>query len=285
MTRALDPAVVSVLWQTVHPLLPHPDDTHPLGCHRQRVSDLVCFRGILIRLVTGSSWQDIEAIMNFVVSDTTLRARRDEWIAAGVFERLEAEARAGYDRIIGLDLGHVAIDGSIHKAPCGGEGTGKSPVDRAKLGWKWSVAADARGIPLGWAIDGANRNDIRLLEPTLDAVINNGLIDDIETLSLDRGYDYPIVRTRLAAYGLTDLDIQRRGTKPPPGTPHRLTLGLRWIVEATNTWWSNYGQLRRSTDRKTCHRHAALCLATTVLIIGRLIDYRDRITPTPSPIR
>ena len=214
MTRALDPAVVSVLWQTVHPLLPHPDDTHPLGCHRQRVSDLVCFRGILIRLVTGSSWQDIEAIMDFVVSDTTLRARRDEWIAAGVFERLEAEARAGYDRIIGLDLGHVAIDGSIHKAPCGGEGTGKSPVDRAKLGWKWSVAADARGIPLGWAIDGANRNDIRLLEPTLDAVINNGLIDDIETLSLDRGYDYPIVRTRLAAYGLTDLDIQRRGTKP-----------------------------------------------------------------------
>jgi hypothetical protein len=34
--------------------------------------------------VTGSSWADIEAIMNFEVSDTTLRTRRDEWIEAGV---------------------------------------------------------------------------------------------------------------------------------------------------------------------------------------------------------
>ena len=38
------------------------------------------------------------------VSDTTLRARRDEWIDAGVFEQLKAEALAAFDRIIGLDL-------------------------------------------------------------------------------------------------------------------------------------------------------------------------------------
>jgi hypothetical protein len=50
----------------------------------------------------------------------------------------------------------------------------------------------------------------------------------------------------------------------------------RWIVEATNTWWSNYGQLRRNTDRRDKHRHAALCLATVVLIIGKLIAWRDR---------
>ena|GEM_PF-5239389 len=79
---------------------------------------------------------------------------------------------------------------------------------------------------------------------------------------LRSGYDYPVVRARLEDRGLTDLDIQRRGTKPKPGEPHRLTLGLRWVVEATNTWWSNYGQLRRSTDRRERHRHAALRLAT-----------------------
>ncbi len=58
-----------------------------------------------------------------------------------------------------------------------------------------------------------------------------------------------------------------------------LRLGLRWIVEATNTWWSNYWQLRRSTDRRNRHRHAALYLATTVLIVGRLIDWRNRWSP------
>jgi transposase len=280
MTRAMDPEVTDAIWAAIEPILPPVDDSHPLGCHNPRVADEVCFRGILIRLVTGSSWTDIEAIMDFEVSDTTLRARRDQWIAAGVFDQLCAEALAAFDRIIELDLDVVAVDGSLHKAPCGGEGTGPNPTDRAKLGWKWSVAADRHGIPVGWSIDGANRNDVAMLEPTLDAIEATGLLSDVGTVTLDRGYDSPAVRTRLVDRGLIDLDIQRRGTKPPPGQPHRITLGLRWIVEATNTWWSNYGQLRRNTDRKICHRHAALCLATTVLIVGRLIDYRNRWTPT-----
>jgi transposase len=275
----MDPEVADAIWAAIEPVLPPPDDSHPLGCHNPRVADEVCFRGLLIRLVTGSSWVDIEAMMGFVVSDTTLRSRRDLWIAAGVFDQLEAEAMAAYDRLLELDLGVVAIDGSIHKAPCGGEGTGKSPVDRGKLGWKWSVAVERGGIPIGWAIDGANRNDITMLDPTLDAVEANGLLADIGTLCLDRSYDYPVIRARLDARGLHDHDIQKRGTKPAPGEPHRLTLGLRWIVEATNTWWSNYGQLRRSTDRRNRHRHAALQLATAVIITGRLLDYRDRWSP------
>ncbi|MFT7601457.1 MAG: transposase [Acidimicrobiales bacterium] len=279
MTRALDPEVMDTIWQTIEPMLPPADDSHPLGCHNPRVSDQICFRGILIRLVTGSSWTDIEAILDYAVSDTTLRRRRDQWINAGVFTELETQARAGYDRIIGLDLDHVAIDGSIHKAPYGGEGTGKSPVDRAKLGWKWSLAVDANGIPIGWAIDGANRNDVKMLEPTLDAIEASGLLEEIGTMSLDRSYDYPKIRRQLHARGLFELDIQKRGTKPEPGEPHKLTLGLRWIVEAANSWWSNYGQLRRSTDRRNRHRHAALQLATAVLIIGRLIDWRDRWSP------
>jgi hypothetical protein len=81
------------------------------------------------------------------VSDTTLRARPGEWIDAGVFDSLEAGVRAGYDRIIGLDPSEVAVDGSLHKARYGGEGTGPNPTDRAKLGWKWSVAVDTNGIP------------------------------------------------------------------------------------------------------------------------------------------
>jgi transposase len=53
--RALDQEVVDVVWQAVEPLLPPPAETHPLGCHRPRVPDRLCFRGILIRLVTGAS--------------------------------------------------------------------------------------------------------------------------------------------------------------------------------------------------------------------------------------
>ena len=190
----------------------------------------VCFWGLLIRLTTGSSWVDIEAILEHRVSDTTLRARRDEWIAAGVFERLKTEAMAAFDRIIGLDLSEVSVDGSLHKAPYGGEGTGPNPTDRGKLGWKWSVASERHGVPIGWAIDGANRNDVRMLIPTIEAVAAVGLLVDIDTLHLDRGYDYPVVRERLAVFGLDDLSIQRRGTKEPgqdPAGPARAALDRR----------------------------------------------------------
>jgi hypothetical protein len=87
------------------------------------------------------------------------------------------------------------------------------------------------------------------------------------------------VRDQLHAAGIDQFEIQRRGTKIPGIKRQPLRLGLRRVVEATNTWWSNYGQLRRNTDRRIHHRHAALCLATTILIVGRLIDWRNRWNP------
>lgn len=129
MTRAMGPEVQDAIWAAIEPLIPVPVDTHPLGCHNPRIDDRVCFRCLMIRLVTGSSWADIEAIMDYEVSDTTLRARRDEWITAGVFDALMTDALDAYDRVIGLRLDVVAIDTSQHKAPCGGQDTGKSPAD------------------------------------------------------------------------------------------------------------------------------------------------------------
>jgi hypothetical protein len=119
---------------------------------------------------------------------------------------------------------------------------------------------DRHGVPIGWCTDGANRNGVRMLEPTLEDIEAAGLLVDVDTLHLDCGCDSGAVRQRLAGYGLTDTVIQRRGTKAPGRPTQPVRLGRRWIVEATNTWWSNYGQLRRNTHLRTRHRHAALCL-------------------------
>lgn len=274
--RAFDREVVDAVWASVEPLLPAPPvDEHPLGCHRPRVPDRVCFEGILIRLVTGCAWVDAERLLDHRVSDTTLRDRRDDWITAGVFERLADEAIAGYDRVIGLDFSECTVDGSQHKAPAGGEGTGRSPVDRGKRGWKWSLFADRHGIPVAWVTDGANRNDCVLLEPTLDAVAARGLLIDCETLHLDRGYDNGVVRRHVAGLGI-DLvcsKVRKAGT----ATAKKLVpLGMRWPIERTNSWLSNFGQLRRNTDRRVIHRLAQLALAVALLLTAKLIDWRDR---------
>ncbi len=118
------------------------------------------------------------------------------------------------------------------------------------------------------------------MDSTLDAIETNGVLTDIETVSLDRSDDYLAIRAQLHSYGLVDPDTQKRGTKSPPGQPHRVTFWMRWIVAATNTCWSDYGQVGPNTDRRERHRYAALQLATAVLIIARLLDYRDRWSPT-----
>lgn len=274
--RALEPEVVDAVWAAVEPLLPPPDRSHPLGCHRPRLADRICFEAMLVRLVTGCSWVDAERLCGNRVSDTTLRARRDEWIAAGVFDAVAEEALAGYDRIVGLDLSDVVIDGCLNKAPCGGEGTGKNPTDRGKLGWKWSIATDANGIVIGWVLDGANRNDIVLLEPTLAAVAQRGLLADIETLHLDKGYDSHGTRRLVAEVGIPDAVVGRRQLAGQPEIAKPFKLSRRWLVERTNSWLSNLGQLRRNTDRRPHHRRAQFALAVTLLIAAKLIDWAHR---------
>ncbi|MCQ3805597.1 MAG: hypothetical protein KTV45_16185 [Acidimicrobiia bacterium] len=78
--------------------------------------------------MTGCSWVTAEHLSGGAVSDTTLRSRRDEWTDAGVFDAVVTEALTAYDRIVGFDLSDVSVDGSGHKAPSGGEGTGKEPL-------------------------------------------------------------------------------------------------------------------------------------------------------------
>lgn len=274
MMRALDREVSDAVFVTVKGLLPPPPD-HPLGCHRRRVPDDVCFYGLLYRLVTGSAWTTIEVLMGHEVSDTTLRARRDEWIQAGVFERLVAQARRAYDKIVGLDTTDVVIDGSHHPAPGGGPGTGVAPGHKGRLAWKWCMAVDAKGIPLAWTLDGGNRNDYVMLRPTLDLVTTGPTGRAIGTLHLDRGFGYKSLPDRLAGSDFASLNVLWRN-QPGQGRVTLVGFGRRWLVERTHSWLTNFGQLRRNTDRRTEHRHAALCLATTLLITAKLIDHRNQ---------
>jgi hypothetical protein len=140
-------------------------------------------------------------------------------VAARAFEHLVEEAIAAFDKVIGLDFSDVSIDGSLHKAPAGGEGTGPNPTDRGKTGWKWSLATDSNGVPIGWVIDGANRNDSILLAPTLDAVARRGLLSAIETPWLDRGYDSEITRTGLLNTKLATPSLPKGAKEVQPKDP------------------------------------------------------------------
>jgi transposase len=125
----------------------------------------VIFDKLIQVLVFGCGYR---RIADASCSATTLRRRRDEWIASGLAEQLHQLALAAYDRLHGLEPEHLAIDGCITKAPGGGQVAGPSPVDRRKQGRKRSVACEAAGIPLAAVPAPANRRHDGLLAATLD---------------------------------------------------------------------------------------------------------------------
>jgi transposase len=160
-------SIIEPIWDQFSALLPPYEGRHPLGGHRRRIPDRVIFDTLVQELVFGCAYA---RVADATCSATTLRRRRDEWIAAGVMEALQALTLAAYDRMIGLVLEDVAVDCGITKAPCGGGPPAAVPWTRGKQGLKRSLAVDDAGIPLATITVPANRHDAPLLEPTLDAL-------------------------------------------------------------------------------------------------------------------
>ena len=75
-------------------------------------------------------------------------------------------------------------------------------------------------------------------------------------------------------------DTHRR--KPGKGKVAKksVSLGMRWPVERTNSWMSNFGQLRRNTDRFIHHRLDQIALAVALVITVKLVKWADRWSPT-----
>ena len=261
---ALPSWLIDPLWDQFAALLPQRpiyDPGHPLGCHRRRIADRVVFDKLIQVLRFGCSY---EAIADVSCSATTIRNRRDEWIGAGIFAQLTTIALEAYDRIVGLLLEEVAVDGCITKAPGGGDCAGPSPVDRRKQGMKRSLLVEGCGIPLGRVLAGANRHDSPLLAPTLDRLDELGPLPDEITVHLDSGYDSGKTRAELTGRGLRG-QIAIKGVKAP------IQASGRWHVERTNSWHNAFNRLQRCYERREKVINAFFDLADAIITIRALI--------------
>lgn len=190
-----------------------------------------------------------------------------------------------YDRMVGLELEDITVDGCIVKAPCGGDAAGRSPVDRGKQGTKRSLLTDAGGIPIGCVSAPANRHDSVFLRPTLEHLgrfetrFGVGLPERI-TVHLDAGYDSKRTRELLAELGC-EARISQKGFP--------LQAGARWVVERTNSWHNRgFKKLHICTERRGLVIDAFIALANAAIIIRRLVrrawtTHRWHTRPTRRP--
>jgi len=273
LVPALPSSILEPLWVQYAALLPARRVHHPLGCHRPRIPDRLVFDKLIQILVFGCGYR---RIADATCSATTLRRRRDEWITLGLPERLRLAVLGAYDRLFGLELEHLAVDGCITKAPCGGGGRRAEPGGPSQSGLKRSVATDAGGIALAAVPAPANRRDDGLLAATLDAVAPVRPLPQRPVVHLDAGYDFQPCRQVLAQRGMAGeiatlgkpAPVQpggrllAGGAHPRVGQPVRLLPATRH--EDPTTLWTSTRRAAATSDSPTGRGHVDAGVAGAV---------------------
>jgi putative transposase len=260
------------LWDTLSLLLPEHKNTHRFGGGRPRTPDRVCMEAILFVLRTGCQWKALDATK--FCPGSTAHDRFQQWVQAGVFLAMWEAGLMAYDDLEGIDWNWLSMDGCMTKAPLGGEKVGKNPTDRGKQGTKRSLLVDANGIPVGLAVDGANRNDMKLTQATLasiptDAERPKPTAAAPQGLCLDKGYDYEEVRALAAEFSFT-AHIRCRGEEAQKLKREAGFKARRWVVERTHSWMNRFRGVLIRWNKKVENYIALLHMSFAFIIYRRI---------------
>ncbi|HEG44695.1 MAG TPA: IS5 family transposase [Phycisphaerales bacterium] len=253
------------LWNEIEPLLPKHKNTHRFGGGRPRVPDRQAMDGIFFVLRTGCQWNALNA--TGICSSSTAHDRFQEWTKAGVFVKFWAKGLAKYDELKGIDWSWQSMDGAMTKAPLGGEKTGPNPTDRAKKGVKRSVLAEASGVPIGLAVDGANRHDSKMVEATILSIPvkrPKATKRKPQGMCLDKGYDYDSVRDLIKEFGYT-AHVKARGEEAQAIKRQAGFKARRWVVERTHSWMNRFRRILTRWEKKPTNYLALLHLVCAVI--------------------
>jgi putative transposase len=256
------------LWDKVRPLLGPEKRVGTVG--RPCVPHRTCLDGILFVLRTGCQWKRAPTEFG---SGSTLHRRFQLWVGRGVFKRIWRLVLKQYAELRGIRWRWQAIDSATTKAPLGGEATGKSPVDRGKLGTKRHLLTDQRGAPIGLEVTGANRHDSQAVSATLASVPVKRPASGAggeQHLTADKGYDYPLVRETLKRRGLL-AHIPKRDGQPAKQRGKRRHQPKRWVVERTHGWTNRYRRLLVRWEKKETNYVALIHFAFAINLYRLII--------------
>jgi putative transposase len=170
------------------------------------------------------------------------------------------------------------MDAAMTKAPLGGkQSTGPNPTDRAKSGTKRSILVDGSGIPIGLAVDGANRHDIKLAEQTLENIViqrPKPTKRRPQNMCMDKAYDFPEIDELVAEWGYT-AHIARRGVDQSKRERVHGYRARRWVVERTHSWLNRFRRLLIRWEEKK-ENYVAMIQLACAWITWRAARLQDR---------
>jgi transposase len=111
---------------------------------------------------------------------------------------------------------------------------------------------EGKGIPIGIAIEGANRHDMKLFRETLESIVVQRPTPteaEPQGMCLDKGYDYDEVREILKEFGFT-AHIRVRGEEAKEIAQEAGKKARRWVVERTHSWMNRFRRILVRWEKK-----------------------------------
>jgi putative transposase len=124
-------------------------------------------------------------------------------------------------------------------------------------------------VPIGLAVAGANRNDMKLVAATFEAIAverPTPLPGRPQHLSLDKGYDFDAVRQTLDEWGYT-AHIRSRGEEAADKREIPGYRARRWVVERAHSWMNRFRRLLIRWEKKADNYLAMLHLACAIIAL------------------
>jgi putative transposase len=125
-------------------------------------------------------------------------------------------------------------------------------------------------VPIGLAVDGANRNDFKMMKATLASIPvprPKPTRKRPQGRCLDKGYDYDEARDRAREFWST-AHIRARGEAAQAIKHEAGFTARRWVVERTHSWMNRFRRILTRWEKK-----AENYLALLHLVCG-IITYR-----------
>ncbi len=107
-------------------------------------------------------------------------------------------------------------------------------------------------MPIGLAVDGANRHDMKLTRATLENIVAERPAPTPQCpqgVCLDNGYDYQEVRDILEEFGFT-AHIRSRSQEARDLKQDAIKKARRWVVERAHSWLNRFRRILIRWDKK-----------------------------------
>ena len=132
---------------------------------------------------------------------------------------------------------------------------------------KRSLLTEGDGVPIGLAIDGANRNDFKLVKATLESIPVERPVagsGQLQGLGLDKGCDCDEVRELAATFGYT-THIRSRGEEAQALKRKTRFRARRWVVDRTHSWLNRFRRILIRWGKKADNYLALLHFACAII--------------------